>query len=374
VRRDAPDWELLRTTSQTTRQHIAVAPHPHVEHVREERSRLRIKVRDRMGQSITWHHTQPDPDQIAEALAAASHGPRMVLPFGAHYHTIDAMEHKTKPTPDDLLDLPNLVQTLTHRRQAHFVTAAGATLYWDHTETRVVLGVGHTQSHVPVAVLNEAEARTSPCHELLPPVTTVPVADGQHRLRSPLLCSPLMLAALLLPRWTAALSRHAEAMLNLPHQVRLVDDGSGAPTDLEGTRRREITLLEADGAARPVRTLTSASRPGELTGHGGFVGPEFENLTLFPNIVRGAPESTACHVVTQARPLAAVSGVVALTTLADARPPSTVIACLANPIALLRHGHWVRPIQRGSGPWRSPWLELPEPHRVLTVLHVERHW
>lgn len=374
MRRVAPDWELLRTTNQTTRRHIAGARHSHIEHVHEERSRLRMTVRNRMGQSITWHHAQPGPDQIAEALAAASHGPRMVLPFGAQYHMIDAMEHTTEATPDDLLDLPDLVQLLTRRRRAQFATAAGASLCWDHTEIRVVLGVGHTQSRVPVAVLNEAEARTPSCHELLPPVTIIPLPDDQRRLRSPLLCSPLALAALLLPHWTATLSHRAEASPDFPHQVRLVDDGSGAPTDLEGTRRRKITLLNMNSAARPVRTLTSASRPDELTGHGGFVSPEFENLTLLPNTVCETPESPACHVVAQARPLAAMRGAVAMTVLADARPPSTVIACLANPLVLLRHGQWVRPIHRGSGPWRSPWLELPEPHRVLAVLHVERHW
>ncbi len=372
MRIDSADWELLRITRWTTRQHGDAGRRIHTEHVHEERTRLRVTMHGRMGQSIAWHDGQPMPEQVEQALAAAPLGPHVALPFGASYPAASTAGQADGDELDELVGLPGALRIVRHRRRARFFTAGGATLSWDHTETRVVFGYGYDKSRVPVALFDEAEAKTS-LIELIPPVAIVPVTGGRHTLSQPLLCNPLMLSTLLLPQWASALSDNADAIPNCPNRACLVDDGDGAPTDLEGTPRRWVTLLDRDGVVHPVRTLTSARRAEQLTGHGGLVGPELENVTVLPEACLDVPESSAAHVAVDARPLAAAPHLVALTMMADPDPPSTVIASITSPTGLLRHGHWVRPTQRGNGPWRSPWLELPEPHEVLTILHVDDH-
>ncbi|MEU6718623.1 hypothetical protein ABZ897_44775 [Nonomuraea sp. NPDC046802] len=353
--------------TSTTEHHRRVinSEHPSTLRIQERRSRLRVKVAGRMGQADFWHHETPSTAVVRQAMIAAARGPLLALELGANYAS-NMEELSPDTTPTKFFDLPDSIDVVTHRRSVHFVTAAGTTLRWDHVGTRVVLGVRCARRQVPVAVL---DARDASAHSprALPPVFPVPARRKGDRLEKALLWSPIALSALLTPPLQSRICHGpGKAADDLARHVSLLDDGRGAPTDLEGTRRKRIDLL-----VQPIRTLVSASDVRHLTGHGGVLGPELEYLTVLPHTVRETPESSACHVVAQARPIPAFPGLAALVVLAENRPASVVIAQLPDPMALLQSGQWVAPLRSGSGLWRSPWLELPDPRKALEVIHVE---
>lgn len=99
------------------------------------------------------------------------------------------------------------------------------------------------------------------------------------------------------------------------------------------------------------------------------------DLAVRPDAPLDAPiASSGCLVVASARSLPAAPGLTALTVLDSLDPPGStdvLLTELTNPAALVTSGRWIGPVQRGSGPWSSPWLEVAEPRLGITVIDGE---
>ncbi|MFD2415521.1 hypothetical protein [Amycolatopsis pigmentata] len=341
----------------------------------EHRSRLRLVVSNRIREATSWTAGPPGHRDLAVSATAAGKGPVLVEPFGTNYPGHGEIsgaglhDRTGSRRSSSIEDHPDVVERLTSFREARFTTAGGARLRWSHTAERVVFGLGNRRFPLAVA----ADARVPPDGRVCPPAQVIALRDNSGPLRTALLLSPLALSGIFLPLLTKALTRRCGEHTHRPDTISeagyfgdIIDDGAGPPTDLEGTRRRRMTLTA------PVVTIMTRGGHGELTGHAGFQGVEFENLSVgSPDAEHGVPRQAAHHLVAQARPLPGMPGLIAFTMAACRGRPSTAIVDLPDPGRLLHAGRWIAPIQAGNGAWRSPWLELARPGDVLSVVHVE---
>jgi hypothetical protein len=357
------DWELLRLTRVST----TVTGSGERAITREEHSRLRVAVRGRWGEHRYRCHAAPTAAQVRAATAEALTGPPIGAAFGAAYPSTPATGAPTGGPPP--CDRRWTLRTGRELTSVRFVTAAGATLSWEHADTRALIGERLAGREVAFAVVPHGTAAVRHASDVLPAADVVPARDGVRS--SSWLIGPLALGTLL-----AAACR--EAVLGRrrvdpwPAATRLVN-GDRPPTDLEGTPVRPTILIDGSGATATVRTLADSARCDGLTGHAGLSGPDLAALRIECHRVADGP-AEALFVV-DARTVAGAPDVFACTVLSAppwrGAPVSTVIVRRTDPFGVLGDGHWVRPVHGGRGDWTCPWWEAMEPARAFAVLHVE---
>jgi Resolvase, N terminal domain len=270
-----------------------------------------------------------------------------VMPFGSGYpQRLPADEDRDLPSVEDLLDLPHVLKAVRRTRKAHFTTRSGHDLRWRHDDVRALVGPLAAGRPVPVTCLDQAAVHAAG-QPLLPEGEPRPYRgrDAGHQgswLLSPLAFSGLFLAA----------SSTSQTSLQ---GIAFVDRGTGPPTDLDGIARR-------------------AASPGQA----GLDGkPYHYDQHVEPDHLRITPRSPTACIVASAWWANGTPGTAIFTLLAgdlaDARPATTLLAHLTHPCGMLAGVDWVLPVQHGAGPWSSPWLELPEPESVLTIISAGGH-
>jgi hypothetical protein len=362
------DWEWLRFDAVTTiiRKDGATSE-IFSENKRETRTRLRVRANGRLGETFGWFKLSPDREQLIEAIEDSRHGPPLNFDIGRNYPLAIPSASESRDLSKEALRLPDVVSLITSRRFAKFRASEPKLLEWDYSESLIMRNVvkGHEQAFV-VTNVDIEETVEAGRTDLLP--ATAPVAVATDTFQFPVVLGPLALAAIIGNSWTIGLQSGSH--IDLPPGVSLTDDGSGPPTDLEGTLRRSTTF-QTEEARTPIRTLTTAENPDELTGHGGFDGSEIDNLTITPTNFDGFP-AEASHIIPNARRLAIAPDLFAMTAVgSDYRAASSFVVQVRDLSEGLQSGRWLPPVQRGSGPWKSPWLQLDEPNRVFRLLRVD---
>ena len=143
-----------------------------------------------------------------------------------------------------------------------------------------------------------------------------------------------------------------------------------------GTTRRFPARLHQHrfgASCRPVSQRISrfTRRRSAGTGHGGFDGSNIDNLTITPANFDGLP-AEASHIIPNARRLAVAPDLFAMTAIDSAYvAASTLVVQVRDFGKGLQSGRWLPPVQRGSGRWKSPWLQLGEPNRAFRLLRVD---
>lgn len=359
------DWEILHLTTTKQMHRRDSLPLPRHELHTQSRTRLRVRVTDRLGQSISWTSSPPDRHQLRQAVTAAARGPACTRTFGAQYPPSHGTPTRVYDV-QELTALPEVMQVVVRQRCARFATAAGASLEWVTADAHVVVGHPHCG---PVAIIDVTEGLPTDL-PTMPSVNPVPVTAPSDTVNHPVLIGPLALAAIYSEQLQTCLHHHATRPPFLHAFPQVYDDGGGPPTDLEGTERRSTILHDPDGRWSPARTLTTGTPEETLSGHGGLTGAHFENLTVGAGPVRFVPQHLDCHVVLRARLLPGMPNLYALSVLSSRQRVDTVVAEL-RPLALLQDCDWVGPIQYGENAWKSGWLEISEPCRSIRVLHTE---
>lgn len=366
------DWELLHLTTETVSA-SADDGEPVVERVTADRFRLRVRAAGRIGESWT-DGSAPSQDQLGEALAAAGRGPCVHDAFGAGYPRL--AQSPSDAPPADIASValrPHVLRAARRRRTVRLATSGGAQVRWTHEDMRVVCGVRQNRRSTPVAVFD-----SGPIPDGI--VATLPAAEVrpvERRIGSPSppwLLSPTAVSQLFGRAWLAGLSATGARRPSWPPACTIADPGPGAPTDLEGTRRRSQVHVRDGRVETPLRTLADVGRQRHCTGHAGTAGVDPDDLVLSPDTPLENTGLPAACLIVAARPLPAAPDVVVLTSMVppvEAAPRlDSLLVRVRLGSALLSAGRWTTPFQRGIGCWSMPWLRLDEPGASLAVLEL----
>lgn len=372
MRGDHFDWEVLRLDTTTSCCHRRELASRRTEIAAARWSRLRVTVNGRLGQHVSDQLLDPE-DCVAPAVAMSHRGPAMHIPFGSHYRLGPTPHRSTNENPpgsdfEEILGSPLVLRTARRRRRARFTTRSGNGLTWVHTDVRIVLGVWDGDNAVPMAAVDD-EFPLPPGRLLLPELHR---GGGRPGKRSrPWLFSPVALSNILFESWRAALVEPGSREV-WPPGLSVVDRGEDALFDLEATPRRPVVFVRDGRVENLPKTLVTVDDVTECTGHGGWLGPAFDDFAVRPTVSLDPPvASPGCLVVATARCLPASPGLTALVVFDSLEPPGpaeVLLIELTDPAVLLTTGRWIAPVQRGSGPWSSPWLEVAEPLRAITVI------
>lgn len=365
------DWEALQLASVTESAARDVVS-PMTDRVTTFRSRLRVRVAGRVGESWADGST-PGERELGEALSAAGRGPRLDDPFGAGYGVISEPSYAVSPADlSSILVEPHVLRAERRRRWVSLSASGGACVQWNHEDIRVVVGLRRGRRTTPLAVFDSADIPAG-IDAALPAAEMVPV--GRHgRLSAPWLLSPIATSQLFGAGWLAGMAAAGSTGSAWPAACTIADPGNGAPTDLEGTPRRPLVIVRDGCVLRPLRTLFDSGRHSDWTGHAGPAGVDPENLVLRPDtIVDAAMDSPVC-LITAARSLPAAPDVVVLTAMVPPAGPAarvdTILIRIRDAPGLLAVGRWTEPSQRGAGCWTLPWLRVDEPAAAVTVLEL----
>lgn len=369
------DWEIARTTTT----HVWREWRPsnlRVECQRTSMTRLRVAVADHMGQHLFRGTGAVGEYEIGIATANAKLGPRLTLAFGDGYPQPAALGHSTADqSPLRSVEARGVLYEVEHRRRLELRTAHGRTMSWRACHRRVITGCRVGDNVVPVLCQDLSDYRANP-GSVFPDVQLVPPNRSLGTQSFSWLWSPLALSSLFARSWSRSLRGSSTPCVKMPAAIQIIDDGTSAPTDLEGTRRRRFELVDQSGTRHGPTTLTSAATVDELSGHAGIAGPEIEELRVVPRSV--VVPSTDCdfHVVVAARRLAASQNLLVLTFVAASLPRPdrtfTAVVRIGNLDRFFDHGRWHGPSSRGNSGWMSPWYEMTEPSVLsLSVLSLE---
>ena len=367
----AVDWEVLQLATMTESAVRDAVP-PTSDRVTAFRSRLRVRVAGRVGESWADGST-PGERELGEALAAACRGPRLDDPFGAGYGHVSEPP-RAVPLADltSILCRPHVLRVDGRRRSVSLSTSAGARVRWTHDDVRVLIGFRNGRRTTPLAVFDSAEVPAS-VDAALPAAEVRPV--GRHgELTAPWLVSPIATSQLFGADWLAGMAATGGSCSSWPAACTIVDHGTGAPTDLEGTPRRPQVIVRDGRVLRPLRTLVDSGRQRDWTGHAGPAGADPEDLVLRPDTVLDAATDSPVCLITAARSLPAAPDVVVLTAMVPPIGPAarvdTILVRIKDGPGLLAAGQWTWPSQRGTGCWSLPWLRLDEPTAAVSVLEL----
>lgn len=369
------DWEVARTN--TARVWREWQPNNlHIECQRTSVTRVRVVVADHMGQHLFQGPGAVGEYEIGIAAANAKWGPRLTLTFGDGYAQPATLGCSTADqSPLRSVEARGVLYEVEHRRRLELRAAQGRTMIWRACQRRVITGCRTGSNVVPVLCQDLSDYRANP-GSAFPDVRLVP-PDRSLRTRSfSWLWSPLALSAVFARPWSRSLRGSSKSCVRMQTAIQIIDDGTNAPTDLEGTRRRRFELVDRSGMRHGPTTLASAVTVDQLTGHAGIAGPEIEEMRVVPTSVVAPSADRDFHVVVGARRLAGSQDVLVLTFVAGSLPRPdrtfTAVVRIGHLDRFFDHGQWHGPSSRGNSGWTSPWYEMTEPSvRSLSVLDLQ---
>lgn len=371
------DWELLRMTVRARRRTKAHSDGTvRCDYSEEEYSRLRVAVDGRLGECGYRHSASPSAEHVERAMRSARSGLPLSVKFGSAYPNQFTTTQRAGATRDDLAVSPGVLGVGWQHTSVSFIAGSGETLRWDHVRGHALLGDRVEGRGVPLALLDTTAptdgTRAPRLADVVPAAEVVPAR--RFARGSAWLYGPLALSVVLAPRCATAVAQSSRIDPWPPASV-IVSGLAGPPTDLEGTPRQPMILVNTTGTTTPIHTLADVNRSDMLTGHAGLFGLDIADLRVQADSVAQPPRNAAACFVVDARPLAGSDELFAYTALGSMPgqgfATSTMIVRLPRPLDLLREGQWVGPTYGGRRGWVSPWWETNDLVAATDVLHVE---
>lgn len=364
-RKGTTDWEVLQLRETTTLRTAESGGLLRTESSMTENSRVRVVHNGRMGDSFAQQGSRSLADHLAKAIMASYSGPTVSLDLGGSYPSNHVADGGVSDSATEALAFTGVLRSISEERSLHLRAASGGVVRWSSFEERLVYGGWLHGRPVPVACLGASEQGPT-----VPDVEIRPVRSADL-LNTTWMLGPLALSEMIGRVMESQLAR--DRQLEWPRGVRVLDDGSGGNTDLEGVPRQKIVWCEDGVSCGRVRTFQDASSASQLTGHGGMSGFYAQNLTVISDESEDVEDAVV--LIVGARPLSFSSDHFLLTALDgplhELRGVTRIVARCTGAHQLASRGTWLGPQQYGNGPWRSPWLQLPEPGKVFQVSHVQ---